>query len=276
MSDVKPIVCTFESRRSGEMQSLIARHGGEGFTVPTMQEVPLEDNRQVLDFADRLEAGEIDFVVFMTGVGAKTLANALKEAKRFERFVAALEKCSIVLRGPKPKVVLREWGVSTFFEVAEPNTWRELLQLIDDTPLPVQGKVIAVQEYGIPNNELYSALELRNAEVVRVPVYRWKLPDDCEPIRQGIRKAIAGDFAALMFTSANQIRNVMQIAGEMNLREELLQAGQQALVASVGPTCSETLVDLGFHVDFEASPPKMGPLVRGTMELIEATTSTGG
>ena len=38
------------------------------------------------------------------------------------------------------------------------------------------------------------------------------------------------------------------------------------LVASIGPTCSEALVDNGLPVHFEASPPKMGPLVRGAIE----------
>ena len=276
MSENQPLVCTFESRRSSEMQSLISRHGGEGFTVPTMQEVPLDDNREVLEFADRLDAGEIDFVVFMTGVGARTVADAVTEAGRFDSFLSSLQKASIILRGPKPKVVLREWGVTEFHEVKEPNTWRELLELIDEAPVDVSGRTVAVQEYGIPNNELYTALEQRGATVVRVPVYRWKLPDDIEPIKVGIQRAIAGDFAALMFTSANQIRNVLQVAGEIGLREPFLEAARRTLGASVGPTCTETLVGEGLQVNFEASPPKMGPLVRGTMETIAAATSSDG
>ncbi|MFK7817177.1 MAG: uroporphyrinogen-III synthase [Planctomycetaceae bacterium] len=274
MSETRPLVCTFESRRSSEMQSLIVRHGGEGFTVPTMQEVPLEDNGQVVEFANRLEAGDVDFVVFMTGVGARTVADALGEPNRFEAFVEALGKAKVIVRGPKPKVVLREWGLSEFYEVKEPNTWRELLVLIDETPLDVSGKTIAVQEYGIPNKELYSELQQRGAVVMPVPVYRWKLPDDVEPIRVGIQRTIAGDFDALMFTSANQIRNVLQVAGDIGLRDQFLAAAKKTLVSSVGPTCSETLANEGLRVGFEASPPKMGPLVRGTMQVLVESTSS--
>ena len=33
------------------------------------------------------------------------------------------------------------------------------------------------------------------------------------------------------------------------------------VVASIGPTCSEALVEHGIAVDLEADPPKLGPLV---------------
>ncbi len=52
---------------------------------------------------------------------------------------------------------------------------------------------------------------------------------------------------------------------------ELLEAIRTAIVsrthvASIGPTCSEALTDNGFPVHYEASPPKMGPLIRGAIE----------
>ena len=34
------------------------------------------------------------------------------------------------------------------------------------------------------------------------------------------------------------------------------------MVASIGPTTTETLEDFGIHVDFEPSHPKMGLLVQ--------------
>ena len=38
------------------------------------------------------------------------------------------------------------------------------------------------------------------------------------------------------------------------------------MVASVGPTCSETLVDHGIAIDLEPVHPKMGPLVQETAQ----------
>ena len=64
-------VCSFESRKQDEMRSLIERHGGVATIAASMREVPLENNLAVFDFLDRLLVGELDAVIFMTGVGAR-------------------------------------------------------------------------------------------------------------------------------------------------------------------------------------------------------------
>ena len=63
-------VCSFESRRSEEMRSLLARQGVVATIVPSMRELPLESNPLVFAFAESLLAGRVDVVVFLTGVGA--------------------------------------------------------------------------------------------------------------------------------------------------------------------------------------------------------------
>lgn len=268
----QPRVCSFESRRSDDMRSLIERHGGTGTVVASMQEVPLEDNTAVVEFANQLRDGAIGYVVFMTGVGARTLQDALSATDQFEPFLAALKQTKVIARGPKPTVVLREWGVGEFHTVAQPNTWRELVELLDDKPFDLSGATIAVQEYGIPNTELYAAIETRGAVVYPVPVYRWKLPDDTAPLAGAIAQTIAGDFDILMFTSANQARNVLTVASENGHRDAFVKAAWDCLVASIGPTCTETLVAEGFEVGYESSPPKMGQLVRGAIQQFEAQT----
>src|SRR5579863_2787782 len=62
-------VLSLESRRAKEMETLIRREGGEPFVAPSVQERALEDHREALDFVNRLEAGEFDLVVCMTGAG---------------------------------------------------------------------------------------------------------------------------------------------------------------------------------------------------------------
>ena len=70
-------------------------------------------------------------------------------------------------------------------QAPEPNTWHEVLSALD-AKLPVRGLRIAVQEYGKPNPELIEGLEQRGAEVTRVPVYRWALPEDTGPLRRAL------------------------------------------------------------------------------------------
>src|ERR1700682_328894 len=70
-------VVSFESRRAAEMAELIRRHGGEPTVAPSMREVPLTETAAELDYLRRLEAGDIDIVVFMTGVGLRLLIDTV-------------------------------------------------------------------------------------------------------------------------------------------------------------------------------------------------------
>jgi uroporphyrinogen-III synthase len=167
----------------------------------------------------------------------------------------------IIVRGPKPAAVLREWKVRIDHQVPEPNTWRDLVAMLD-ARLPVASKRVAVQEYGEPNPELYQALLERQAEVIRVPVYRWALPQETGPLLAAIRATIAGQFDALIFTSAQQVRNLLTLAETNGLRDEWRASARKCVIASIGPTASETLHEQGLPADLEPEHPKMGHLVQ--------------
>ena len=231
-----------------------------------MREVPLENNVAVFEFLKRLLAGELDVVIFMTGVGARALLEVVETRVPRATFFEALQRCCVIVRGPKPTAVLREWSVRIDHRAAEPNTWRELLNVIDlrlkKTSDPV---TVAIQEYGLPSGEFYAALNSRGMSVLPVPVYRWELPTDITPLEAAIRATVAGEFDVLLLTSAQQIRNVMDIAERLQLREPFLVATRRCLIGSIGPTCSEALREAGLHIDLEPSHPHMGHLVRETL-----------
>lgn len=252
-------VCAFESRRGTEMRSLLERQGAAVTMAPSMREIPLDENPAAFAFADLLFAGRIDIVIFMTGVGARALGETLESRFDREKFLEALQRCTVIVRGPKPASVLREWKCRIDHQVPEPNTWRELLGLLDEN-VAVAGKTIAVQEYGQPNNELYAGLTTRGAQLVRVPVYRWALPEDTRPLEAAIRATIAGAFDVIVFTSANQLTNVLTVADSAGLRDAWLAAARQCVIASIGPTASEFLEQAGLPPDVEPEHPKMGHL----------------
>ena len=253
-------VCSFESRRRPEMQALLEKRGADATVVESMQELPLELNEDVRAFLADLSAGRIDLVLFMTGVGAEALYELAGREIGEEAFLNSLSSATLMVRGPKPLVVLRKWGAEVTLRVPAPNTWREALELLDKD-FPVANRRIAVQEYGVPNRRLYAAIEERGGFVIPVPVYRWGLPDDVAPLQQTIQTATQTGFDLYMFTSANQLVTVLKVADEMGLGREFRTALKNGRIASIGPTCSEALVDHGFEVAVEANPPKMGHLV---------------
>lgn len=266
-------VCSFESRRQSEMTSLIERMGAQATLAPSLREIPLESNTRALDFAMALFRGDFEIVIFLTGVGARALLDAVETRFPREQLFAALATCKIVVRGPKPAAVLKEWGVRIDHRVPEPNTWRELLETID-AELPVERRRVAVQEYGIANPELYAGLETRGAKVTPVPVYRWELPEDLGPLQQAIRQTCEGAFDILMWTSAQQVRHVLQVAADLGIEQQWRDAAGRCVMASIGPTCSDAIRDEGLTVDFEPSHPKMGSLVKETLAAAAGILAT--
>src|SRR5262249_29245150 len=159
-----------------------------------------EDNHEALAYVQRLEAGAVDVVVLMTGVGLRTLAEAVVSAWPRPRFAAALRRATLIARGPKPAAALRALGLQPALTLPEPNAWREILAALDAHG-PLRDKRVAVQEYGITNQQLLDGLAVRGAEVIRVPIYRWALPLDLGPLRAGIDAICQGTVDIALFTS---------------------------------------------------------------------------
>ena len=253
-------VLAFESRRAAEMAELIRRHGGNPITAPSMREQPLEESEAALQLLRDLEAGRIDVTILLTGVGTRALVAAFGARCTPDRFAALLRATTVVARGPKPVAALREIGLVPDVTVPEPNTWRELLAALDQRG-PIAGRRVAVQEYGRVNPELIGGLAERGADVLRVPVYRWAMPEDTAPLAAAMRRWSAGEVDVVFFTSARQIDHAMEIAAETGSRDAVLAAARRSLVASIGPVCSEALESHGLAVDIEPEHPKMGQLV---------------
>jgi len=264
-------VLALESRRAAELAKLITTYGGEPLVAPSMREVPLESNKEALAFAAALLAGEFDMVIFLTGVGTRTLLGVVETVHDRGKYIAALQRVKVVARGPKPVAALREIGITPAILAPEPNTWHELLGALDDAgkaspELGLQGARVAVQEYGVSNPELLTGLRERGAQVTRVPVYQWALPHDLTPLRSAIMAIAEGTVDVAFFTTAVQAIHLFQVAAEMKLEEGMRDGLSRVMVVSIGPTTSEELRRWGIQADFEPSHPKMGYLVKEAAE----------
>ena len=278
-------VLSFESRKAAEMQSLIERHGGVPTIAPAMREVSLGMTPEIQTFVDRLRDGTLDVMILLTGVGADALATAIETEHSRDWFFEQLERLKIVVRGPKPFAMLRKWGVHVDAKAPEPNTWHEVVETVasliagspdetvvgdsataDATGQSLAGLRIAVQEYGQPATELYTALEERGASVLPVPVYRWQLPDDISPVVAAIDAASRGEFDITLFTTAQHVVHTFQVAESLDRRDEWLASLRRTVIASIGPTATERLKEYGLPVDIEPEHPHMGHLVRAAIE----------
>jgi uroporphyrinogen decarboxylase len=253
-------VAGFESRRAEEMAAMVARFGGLPSISPSMREVAEAKNPEAVDFAGHLMTGQIDVVVFMTGVGIRLLMTQLDRQVDRKRFLESLSDVITITRGPKPTTALRELGLTPTHRTPEPNTWREVLAVFDGKVPPVN-RTVALIEYGQTNTSLVAGLEARGATVRALKVYRWELPEDLGPLEANVRAIAAGQIDVALFTSSQQATNLLTIAGRMGLENQVRGGLAQAVVGSIGPDTSETLRQHELTIDFEPDHSAMGHLV---------------
>ena len=258
-------VAAFESRMAAEITRLIERHGGIPLVTPALREIPLDDNSAALKFGAQLTTERVDMFILLTGVGTTALFDLLKTRYPWSSILEALKQTVLVARGPKPVAALRAFGLQPTLTVPEPNTWVDLISVLDEYR-PVKGLRVAVQEYGKSNPDLLKALNQRGAEVFQVPIYRWALPEDLGPLRQMLNNIIDGTVSVLLVTNAAQVDHVMQVLEKGGQVELFRTALKKMVVASIGPTASERLRQHEWPIDLEPSHPKMGVLVKEASE----------
>ena len=245
------------------METLIVREDGVPFVAPSVKERAVDDDRAALHFVEQLEADQFDMVICMTAVGLALLRDTVAKEMPLERLSAALRRVTIVSRGPKPVSVLKPLDVPIQVMIAEPNTWKEI---VDVVALRTERR-IAVQEYGRPNVEMNQALTALGATVTPVALYRWELPEDLGPLREAARRLAVGECDVVLFTSSIQLDHLLEIARELGVEAAVRRAlSDDVVVASIGPVMTGALTASGYAPDVIPKHPKMWSLVKAASE----------
>jgi len=261
-------VLAFESRRANEIETLISTFGGRPIVAPAMREVANESDAAALEFAEALIARRFDAVIFLTGVGVRALIDAVDRAGRREPFLSALADMKVITRGPKPVAALRELEIPVWVNAAEPNTWREVMTAVEaeSRDWPLGGKRIAIQEYGVSNEELIDALRAGGADVTAIRAYQWAMPEDLGPLESAARALARGTVDVVVVTSGVQFVHFWRVVQTMGLEVDVMHGLDRALIASIGPSASAELRRHHIEPTFEPSHPKMGLLIREAAE----------
>ena len=254
-------IVSFESRRSQDMAVLLRHHGGDVSYAPSMREIPLADERGILDFGARLFEGACDALVLITGVGTTILIDALCTRWPRASVLERLGNTPLLCRGPKAASVLERLRLTPALVAPAPYTEKELLQAIDQR-FECRNKRVFVQEYGPVDAEFVIGLKGRGANVIPVKVYRWALPEDTRDLRSALQSIAHRRVDVAIFTSAQQVDNVIEYAKRLGLADALRDAFRRSvLVASIGPVTGEALRRHEIEADLTPDHAKMGALV---------------
>ncbi len=254
-------IAILESRVGKHLVELIRRRGGVPLHAPALDEVPDIDPEAIGRLIGDMRREPVRLAIFQTGVGTRALFATAESLGLINELLTLLAASQVATRGPKPAGELRSRSVRIDFSAPDPFTTQEVLASIAN--LDLAGARVLVQRYGNVNSELNHALEQRGARVTEVATYRWSVPKDTRPLEYLIDELARGAVDAVVFTSASQVINLAEVARRAGRDQEMVGALKRSFVASVGPVSSKALRNLGVEVGFEASPPKLGPLIAG-------------
>jgi uroporphyrinogen-III synthase len=255
------VVAILETRTGEHLGELIARRGGVPMLAPALEEIPDVDPQAVTVLLDQWRLHPYRMVIFQTGVGTRALFQVTDSLGVTDEMLDLLSRATVVVRGPKPIGELNGRGVRIDVRAPSPFTTETVLDAIAATPL--RDAHVLVQRYGAANRLLCESLQARGAVVREIATYRWALPRDVQPLKDLLVALAASRVDAVVFTSAVQVQNLYTVAAEQGCADALAGMLCGPVVASIGPVCSRALLAHGIKPTFEASPPKLGPLVAG-------------
>jgi uroporphyrinogen-III synthase len=251
-------------RRAEEQAELLRRRGAAVLHGPSIKTLPLAGDEVLRSATEQVIVRPPDIVIANTGIGMRTWFGAADSWGLGDALLGALREATILSRGPKASGAVYQAGLPVSAR-ADSERLTEVVDLALSEG--VDGRRIAFQRHGDDAPDVIEALRAAGAEVVEVPVYEWKMPDDHRPALRLIAAAIEGKIHAVTFTSAPAVRNLLAIAAEHDLVDPLLDACNSTVVTCcVGPVCSGVAVEEGFLDPIVPTKARLGPMVLALSE----------
>lgn len=231
-------VAVTAERRQAEFADLLRRRGARVVCASTLGTEFVDEPHIEEETRAFLDGGHDVFVV-TTGAGFTTwlqIADGLGIGAALRR---ALAEAPIITRGAKARGAVRAAGLHEAWS-APSETMAELVDHL--LAEGVEGRRIAVQAHGDPDDPELERLRHAGARLQVVVVYRWGPPRDRDRARRLVQAVATGTIDALTFTSQPAVGGFLQIAEESGLGERVAaELRSSVVVACIGPVCAAPL-----------------------------------
>jgi uroporphyrinogen-III synthase len=204
-------------------------------------------------------------VLLTTGVGVRSWFAAAESAGLDDQLREACGRAVVLARGPKARSAAIGVGLEVEWQAAD-ETGVELLEEL--ARRGAKGVRVAVQRDGGDPLLADGAASL-GADVVDVPVYRWRPPAEEGPARRLLQAAAGGRLQAVTFTCAQAVRNSFTIADDPDAIREAF-AGPVRAVA-VGPVTADALREEGVTRIVEPVRGRLGAMVKALVGELSAS-----
>lgn len=267
-------------RRWEEQAVLFERRGAAIQHGPVIRTLPLGAEDRLRAATETLVSGPPAYLVANTGIGMRAWFAAADSWGLGESLQRVLAGAAIYARGPKASAVVHTHGLDVVGR-ARNGRLAEAIDMVMAVAGP--GDRVAVQLDGghldaVPEDSAIERLRVAGLEVIEIPVYEWRLPEDRRPAIRLAEAVIAERVHAVTFTAGPQVRNWFDIVAEADLDvalADVLRSGN-VIIGCVGPVCADAAVAAGLPPERLVVPAisRMGPLVRAVADALVSRTAT--
>lgn len=261
-------------RRSGEQIELLQRRGATVVHGRCIETLPLAGEAGVRDASEALMAEPPEILVLSTSIGVRAWLEAAESLGFGNELLDALAGARVFARGPKAAGAALTAGLDVEWRAPEATNDEVVQRLAEEAELVARTGAglprVAVQLDGSPESphrhSIADRVEAMGFDVVSVPVYLWKLPDDLAGARRLQEQLLAGSLDAITFTAAHTVSNFFTIADGDGREQEVRDAlsDPDLAIVCVGPVCAQRCRELGIPGDQIVVPERfrLGAMVR--------------
>lgn len=263
-------------RRAEEQISLFERRGATVLHGPAIRTLPLGDDAGLRAATEAVLAQPPDLVVTNTGIGMRSWFEAAEAWGLGEQLAQVLGRARIYARGPKAAGACAALGLDVAGRAGSEQL-DDCVALVLEALRP--GQRVVVQRDGGDPPPAADRLRAAGAEVLEVPVYRWRPVEDPRPALRLADAVLAGRVHAVTFTAAPAVTSWLALADAAGVGEDLRRhlASPAVVVGCVGPVCAAAARAAGLGDDVvQPRTFRLGPLVRAVGERLLATAVRRG
>ncbi|GGA42554.1 uroporphyrinogen-III synthase [Paenibacillus physcomitrellae] len=258
-------------RRSEEQARLVENMGGQALLRPAQGTVFLDDESLKAGIREWLSKRS-EWAVFTTGMGLEALFTAAEEIGKDGELQQLLENTRIAARGYKTVNTLKRRNLAPVVRDDDGST-EGLVRAWSALGQPLAGQKVMIQLHGDSAPLLVDWLEREGAEVIQLLPYRHIAPPE-EQLEQLLSDVLNGEVDAVTFTSAPQVRFLLEYAARSGRSEALLAAFEGPVVAvSVGRITAQGLKEAGLSRVIAPQEERMGSMM---VELAKFYASGNG
>ncbi len=244
----KRVLITRSREQSGSLQLLLESEGAAVTGLPVLDIQPPDDWSSIDQTIDNL--ARFDWIVFTSPNSVGYFFLRLQHAGIDSRALGGVTVASV---GQATAEALHSRGIVPDL-IPEKQSQEGLVVAFEQ--ISVDGATILVPASSIGRTLLDDALRERGAQVIRVVAYQNRPP---EPSQVELPPALEqGEIDLFVFASPSSVHNFHTVVGDAAKAETFLSG---KAIASIGPTTSQALTEIGLQTTIEPAHSSVPALV---------------